>query len=156
MKVVFTAVGKPQAQWAKGAVAHYERFLKKYAQTEWNWVRSVSPAGRKPADVRRLEGKRLLDAVSRTPGFKIACDSTGQSFDSKKFANHWQEGTDRHGGRAVVLVGGAWGLDQSVLDWADSIWSFGASTYPHELALIIAAEQIARALSILRGDSYHK
>lgn len=37
----------------------------------------------------------------------------------------------------------------------DRVWSFGALTLPHELAAVVAAEQIYRAWSILKGKPYH-
>jgi len=156
VKILFAAVCRPQAQWAQSALDHYGRFLKKYATAEWHWVRAVSPRGRQPDEIRRLESERLLEAVHDIRGFKILCDRTGKALDSESFAQRWQRETDCHGGRAIVILGGAWGVDRTVHDWADLIWSFGPPTYPHELALTIAIEQIARALSILRGDSYHR
>ena len=156
MKILFAAVGEPKAPWAQSALDHYARFLKKYAGCEWQWVKAVSPHGKKPVDIRKLEGERLLAAVGKAAGFKIACDSSGKQFDSEAFAALWQRETDQRGGRAIVMIGGAWGLSPTVIKWADLIWSFGTQTYPHELALTVAIEQVARVLSILRGDSYHK
>ncbi|MCH8991279.1 MAG: 23S rRNA (pseudouridine(1915)-N(3))-methyltransferase RlmH [Acidobacteria bacterium] len=156
MRVLFTAVGEPKAPWAKSALDHYARFLNKYARCDWRWVKAVSPHGKKPMEIRRLEGERLLAAVGKAAGFRIACDPTGKQFDSEAFAALWQRETDQRGGRAVLIVGGAWGLSPAVNQWADLVWSFGVQTYPHELALTVAVEQVARALSILRGDSYHK
>jgi 23S rRNA (pseudouridine1915-N3)-methyltransferase len=37
----------------------------------------------------------------------------------------------------------------------DLLWSFGAATYPHELASVLAAEQLYRAWTILQGHPYH-
>ena len=34
-------------------------------------------------------------------------------------------------------------------------WSFGPMTLPHELASVVAAEQIYRALTILHRQPYH-
>ena len=103
-----------------------------------------------------MEAERLLKAALKLPGFKIACDAAGRTFSSDHFAQLWRKEMDHHSGRAVVIIGGPWGLDQSVLDWADLIWSLGPMTLPHELALIVAMEQIARACSINRGESYHR
>jgi 23S rRNA pseudoU1915 N3-methylase RlmH len=38
---------------------------------------------------------------------------------------------------------------------ADLLWSFGPLTLPHELAAVVAAEQVYRALCILSGHPYH-
>ena len=37
----------------------------------------------------------------------------------------------------------------------DLRWSFGPMTLPHELAAVVAAEQVYRAWAILRGLPYH-
>ena len=156
MKIHFVVIGKPSSQWAKEANAHYQRFLAKYAQCDWRWVRAVTARGLSADAIRQKESAALLDSVSGISGYKILCDRAGKTFRSEALAKEWQTGTDRNGGRAVIVIGGAWGVDERLHAWADLVWSFGPATYPHELALTMATEQIARALSILRGDSYHK
>ena len=37
----------------------------------------------------------------------------------------------------------------------DTYWNFGPMTLPHELAAVVAAEQIYRAWTILKGEPYH-
>jgi len=37
----------------------------------------------------------------------------------------------------------------------DLVWSFGPLTLPHELAAVVASEQVYRAWTILRGHPYH-
>lgn len=56
-----------------------------------------------------------------------------------------------------VVIGGADGfpeIDRKNMK-ADLIWSFGPMTLPHELAAVVAAEQIYRAWTILRNQPYH-
>lgn len=56
-----------------------------------------------------------------------------------------------------VAIGGADGFtaeDKKNLR-PDLIWSFGPMTLPHELAAVVAAEQIYRAWTILRNLPYH-
>ena len=38
---------------------------------------------------------------------------------------------------------------------ADFIWSFGRLTLPHELATLVAVEQVYRAYTINAGNPYH-
>lgn len=37
----------------------------------------------------------------------------------------------------------------------DLLWSFGPMTLPHELAAVVAAEQLYRAFTILKNHPYH-
>ena len=156
MNITFITVGKPTADWSAKAVQHYTKFLSKYARTDFLWVRAASRQAGTPAQAKAAEGERLLNAAAAHGGFKIACDATGRDFTSEQFASTLRTALDRHSGRAIVLIGGPWGLHRTVLDWADLVWSLGPMTLPHELALVTAMEQIARACSINRGESYHK
>jgi 23S rRNA (pseudouridine1915-N3)-methyltransferase len=54
------------------------------------------------------------------------------------------------------VIGGAEGLDASVLRRADATLSFGALTWPHMLVRIMLVEQIYRAQAILAGHPYHR
>lgn len=156
MKLTLIAAGKPSSDWSRAAVEHYTRFLSKYIRPELISVRNVAAKSETAANIRRLETQRLLDAAAKHHGFRIACDSRGRAMDSTRFAQSLQEGLDAHGGQAIALIGGPYGLDDSALEWAHLIWSFGPLTFPHELALVVAMEQIARAMSIARGGQYHK
>jgi 23S rRNA (pseudouridine1915-N3)-methyltransferase len=54
-----------------------------------------------------------------------------------------------------VVVGPHDGFRDEDRKRASLLWSFGPLTLPHELAAIIAAEQIYRAWTILRRHPYH-
>ncbi len=156
MRITLLTIGKPRAAWAVDALDHYTKFLSKYAEVTFRAARPASSSITNEKEIVRIEGDRLLELLASESGFKIACDKSGKSFSSEAFAQRLQKGTDAKGGRAIIVIGGAWGLDARILKWADLVWSFGPMTLPHELALITACEQTARALSILRGNQYHK
>ena len=60
-------------------------------------------------------------------------------------------------GRPVCfLIGGAEGLDASVIARADYVLSLGHLTWPHYLARAMLTEQIYRARSIAAGHPYHR
>ena len=56
-----------------------------------------------------------------------------------------------------IVIGGPDGFKASDLgQMAPTLrWSFGPMTLPHELAAVVAAEQIYRALTILHHQPYH-
>ena len=57
---------------------------------------------------------------------------------------------------AAFVVGGPLGLDPDFRKTADAVMSLSPMTLPHELARVVLAEQIYRAVTILRGVPYHK
>lgn len=68
------------------------------------------------------------------------------------FFSRWQEtGRPLH-----FLIGGAEGLDGSVIQRADAVISLGAMTWPHMLVRVMIAEQIFRAQAINSNHPYHK
>lgn len=110
--------------------------------------RRLPPAELKAAEAaliaRRLPAKAAV----------VALDGRGQALGSKALAGKlaaWIEA----GGLACV-IGGAEGLDDSILARADTVWSLGPATWPHLLVRPMLAEQIYRAHSILTGHPYHR
>ena len=86
----------------------------------------------------------------------IACDERGRTWGSRAFADHVAMLRDRGERRLVFAIGGADGLDASVLDTAASALAFGPQTWPHALARAMLAEQLYRAVTILAGSPYHR
>ena len=86
----------------------------------------------------------------------IACDERGKTYGSRAFADHVATLRDRGERRLVFVIGGADGLDKSVLDAASSTLAFGPQTWPHALARAMLAEQLYRAVTILSGSPYHR
>jgi 23S rRNA (pseudouridine1915-N3)-methyltransferase len=86
----------------------------------------------------------------------IACDERGKTYSSRAFADHIALLRDRGERRLVFAIGGADGLDTSVLHAAGSTLAFGPQTWPHALARAMLAEQLYRAVTILAGSPYHR
>jgi 23S rRNA (pseudouridine1915-N3)-methyltransferase len=101
----------------------------------------------------------LLEWLDRQPGrapaYAILLDSRGQQYTSEEFAE--QVGTLRDAGtqRLVLAIGPAYGLSNAARVRANRLFSLGRITLPHQLARVIVAEQIYRALTILAGHPYH-
>jgi 23S rRNA (pseudouridine1915-N3)-methyltransferase len=53
------------------------------------------------------------------------------------------------------LIGGAFGVDESVVKRANAKWSLSKLVFPHQLVRLILAEQLYRACTILRNEKYH-
>ncbi len=107
-----------------------------------------------PLEIRRREARSLLACVP-AGAIVVALDGGGPTPSSEGFASllrNWLEA----GREIVFLLGGAEGLDSSVLERADHALSLGALTWPHLLARVMLAEQLYRARTILDGHPYHR
>ncbi len=107
-----------------------------------------------PAEVKRKESTALLAAVPRD-AFVVALDLGGHTLDSAAFAERLS-GWAALSRQVCFLIGGAGGLDVSVVGRADYVLSLGAMTWPHFLVRAMLAEQLYRAQAIAQGHPYHR
>ena len=84
---------------------------------------------------------------------KIFLDPAGKPMDSAAFTALISK-AEMEGRDLVFLVGGHDGLPAGWAARADLLISLSPMTFPHELARVLLAEQIYRALATLRGHPY--
>ncbi len=105
-------------------------------------------------EIKRREAVGLLGALPAR-GFAIALDLGGTAPDTDGLVQ--QLAMWRDTGRALAfLIGGAEGLDASVLARADTTMSLGCLTWPHMLVRVMLVEQLYRAQAIAGGHPYHR
>jgi 23S rRNA (pseudouridine1915-N3)-methyltransferase len=101
----------------------------------------------------------LLDfldgAAQRTRPSLLLTDSTGQQITSTELAAHITQLFDSGQQTLVLAIGPADGWSAAARQRADKTIAFGKITLPHELAAVVAAEQLYRALTIRAGHPYH-
>ena len=107
-----------------------------------------------PVEIKRREGQALLAALP-AQAFVVALDMDGTTPDSPGLAK-LLEGWQSLGRPICFIIGGAEGLDASVIARADAKISLGRFTWPHMLVRVMLAEQLFRAHSILTGHPYHR
>ena len=108
----------------------------------------------KPQRVIEAEGKNLLDKIGKGD-YVIALDVKGKELSSEEMAGKLSEITFDHSS-IIFIIGGSLGLSEEVKRRADLKQSFGRITLPHQLARVVALEQIYRAFKINAGETYHK
>ena len=94
--------------------------------------------------------------TGRSSAVVVLCDSTGDQVTSEGLAELVRSQRDSAVQRLMFGIGPADGWSQAALAQAGKIISFGRITLPHELARVVLAEQVYRALTILAGHPYHK
>lgn len=158
MKLTILSVGKPKAAPLAEAVRDYVQRVQRYGGLELVTVagEDVAPRAR-PSEVARALAKEAARIMDKIPAGAclVALDREGRACDSPELARELALWHARE--RAVVcVIGSAHGLDGSVLAQARMRLSLSRLTLPHELALLVLAEQLYRAHTILRGEPYHK
>jgi 23S rRNA (pseudouridine1915-N3)-methyltransferase len=132
----------------------YRNKLSFWLPTEFHLLGSAAH-GRDAREKKiKAEGEALADFF-KTDDFVVLCDEGGRSFSSEKFARWWESSLNSGKKRIVIVIGGAYGVSESVKTRADALWSLSPLTFNHHLALAVAGEQVYRAMTILKGVSYH-
>jgi 23S rRNA (pseudouridine1915-N3)-methyltransferase len=153
MVVHLVAVGRVRDAALRAACADYAARIRGTWRLAVHEVRS--PGGDFPAAERvRREGGRLLDGIP-SGGVTVGLTRAGYAESSLGLAARLQR-WETEGKDVTFVIGGADGLDRSVLDRCDLALSLSALTLPHELARLLLLEQLYRATTIIQGTPYHK
>jgi len=116
----------------------------------------VKEAARVPtAEGQRQEEAARLRARLPAGALTVALAREGTGWSSAELAGMVEQW--RLLARPVAfIIGGSRGLAADLIAGATGRWSLGPLTLPHELARVVVAEQLYRAMTILRGEPYHK
>jgi 23S rRNA (pseudouridine1915-N3)-methyltransferase len=137
MKLHLLYIGKQRDANANALASEYMRRSERYMRCE----------------MREIQPNRYQLWAKHPSASKILLDPAGKVYDSVRFSkligNAEEEARD-----LVFLIGGADGLPGGWKERADSLLSLSYMTFPHELARAMLAEQIYRALTMLRGHPY--
>lgn len=146
-------MGRDRSGWFEPAVQGYAERVRRHAELDLQELPAAKGA-LPPADARRREGEALLSKLK--PGsWLVALDERGTLLDSVELARLVARARDA-GRELVFCIGGDEGLDAPVRERAWKVVALSRMTLPHRLARLVLMEQLYRALSLLRGEPYHK
>ena len=155
MKLSLWSIGKNNESYVKEGVEDFTKRLSKYFPVEWTIIPTPKNAGMlSEMDLKKKEGEIILQWLKQDD-YLIALDERGKSFTSEGLANLLQQRATESTKNVVFLIGGAFGIDEAVLQKAKVKWSLSQLTFPHQLVRLILAEQLYRACTILRNEKYH-
>jgi len=90
-----------------------------------------------------------------SPGdYVILLDERGKALDSPTLSKVLEEPLNRSQ-LVVLIIGGAYGVDESIHERANIVWSLSPLVFPHQLVRLMLTEQLYRAQEISVGRPYH-
>ncbi len=150
MPLKVLTVGKKHESWVSEGIERYQKRLRTPFSFEWVLLPHSSLEGDR---ARQEESERILSRLG-ADDYVILLDERGKALDSQGLSTLL--GEQLHASRTVVvIIGGAYGVDATVHDRAQFIWSLSPLVFPHQLVRLILTEQIYRAEQISVGGSYH-
>lgn len=93
----------------------------------------------------------------RDQGYGVfCCDENGETFSSEAFSKLLEKKERQFPKGLVICLGGAYGLPEELKSLIEKpLLSFSNMTFSHELASVIAMEQLYRQILIRKGHPYH-
>ena len=155
MKIQFWSVGKNHETYVKDGVDDFTTRISRYYPVEWKIIPTPKNAGAmSEQELKRKEGQIIMDSLSKDD-YLVALDERGKLLSSEDLAQFIQLRANESTKTIVFLIGGAFGIDELVLQRANLKWSLSKLVFPHQLVRLILAEQVYRACTINRNEKYH-
>lgn len=150
MAISILAVGKKHESWVDEGIQRYQKRLRAPFNSEWNLIPHSSLEG---LTARQEESERILSRL-KPADFVILLDEKGTMLDSPALSSLLEV----HLGQSesvVFIIGGAYGVDETIHRRAQVVWSLSKLVFPHQLVRLILIEQLYRAQQIASGGKYH-
>lgn len=155
MKIQLWSIGKPHDKELKAAIEQFTQRCNNYFNVDWNIIAGPKNAGAmSEAELKKKEAEIILGMLDKSD-YLVALDERGKQLSSEGLADFINSRANESVRRLIFLIGGAYGIDESVLKAAQLKWSLSSLTFPHQLVRLILAEQLYRSFTILRNEKYH-
>lgn len=105
-------------------------------------------------ELKKAEAVTILSMLQKED-FLVVLDEKGKMLTSPDLSAFIQNRANESTKNIVFLIGGAYGVDETILKKAQFRWSLSTLVFPHQLVRLILSEQIYRACTILRNEKYH-
>jgi 23S rRNA (pseudouridine1915-N3)-methyltransferase len=153
MRIRLLAVGRDRSGLYEPAVREYVSRLERYLKFELVEL----PEARKQAgtpQARDEEAATLLAELEPRERV-VALDERGDQPTSVEFSKRVERWLTR-GQDLALIIGGSDGLAPALLERSQERLALSRMTMAHRLARLVLVEQLYRAMTILRGEPYHK
>ena len=155
MKIRLIAIGKTDATYIAEAIAVYEKRLKYYIPFEIKYLPDIKNAKNLSAEQQKeQEGVSILAQINNGDDV-ILLDEAGKMYSSVEFSQLIEKKTQSSAKTLVFVIGGPYGFSPDVYSKAKARLSLSPMTFTHQMVRLLFVEQLYRAFTIIKGESYH-
>ena len=145
-------VGSIKEDYIRDAIEEYKKRLTRYTKLEIIELKDISYD-----DIDKsimLEGTDILKYIDNKD-YVITLEIEGKELTSEEFAEKI-DSIQSVNPNLTFIIGGSYGLSDSVKERSNFRLSFSKMTFPHQLFRVVLLEQIYRSFKIINNESYHK
>ena len=145
-------VGKIKEDYLNKGIDEYKKRISKYHNIE---IYELQDEGLRDKQTTIKKEKKKILKIINSKDYLIVLDINGKEMNSIQLATKIDE-IFISNSNITFIIGGSYGIDDSIKDLANLKLSFSKLTFPHQLFRIILLEQIYRAFKINNNEEYHK
>jgi 23S rRNA (pseudouridine1915-N3)-methyltransferase len=149
------SLGKPDKKELAGPIAVYLDRLKHYTKFEVVTIDNKRiPKNTTKEQILEAEVV-LIESRLHEKDILVVLDENGKEFGSLAFSEKLNRWMNRSPNRIIFLIGGSYGVAESLRKKAHAVISLSQLTFPHQLVRLLFCEQLYRAFTILKNEKYH-
>jgi 23S rRNA (pseudouridine1915-N3)-methyltransferase len=152
MRIRFIWPGKTKDERLRSLIDEYTKRLSRFTKCE---VVEVKESRTRDAAAVKKEWLRVLEAIGDST-LAVLLDLNGRELSSQELASQVQRWENDAVKEIAVVIGGPDGLSSEAQARANVRWRLTRLTLTHEMARVLAVEQLYRAYAINRGLPYQK
>lgn len=155
MKIRFLVIGKTEEEYLKTGISEYLSRLKRYLPVEYTELPAVKNISSLSTVEQQAREAELILKQLKPGEIPVLLDEHGRQMKSTEFAA-FLNGKMIAGIKSLVfIVGGPFGFHPSVKGRGYDLLSLSKMTFSHQMVRLVFVEQLYRAFTILRNESYH-
>lgn len=161
MKITILAFGKLKAPGLREAVDYYVRNCGAWSNVEEIEIKALTVPDKSQTTRSKIQTKEAelltekLSKILSPRGVFILLDEKGKALPTLEWASLLKNFEDHSVPEVAFCIGSSLGFDPSLKKKARAVLSLGPQTTSHEIARLLLAEQIYRALSHNHDHPYH-
>jgi 23S rRNA (pseudouridine1915-N3)-methyltransferase len=155
LKITFLCIGKTSEHWLQEGIDVYLNRLKHYVSLSFTVIPEPKNMPKNDMEKQKeMEGESMLCRIAPSDDVFLL-DERGNSYSSEGLADFFQKKMTANVKNLVLATGGPFGFAEKIYQRANGLISFSKLTFSHQMIRLLACEQLYRAFTILRGESYH-
>lgn len=155
MKVILLSVGKTDDLFFSQIIREYQKRVNFYLSFEMIVVPDLKNRKNLSENEQKTEEGNQIQKTLQPTDHVVLLDDKGKQYSSVEFARYMEKKMYTVAKRLVFVVGGPYGFSQEIYDKANERLSLSRLTFTHQMVRVVFAEQLYRAMTILKNEPYH-
>ena len=155
MNISIVCVGKVKEKYIIEGINEFLKRMQSFAKMRIIELKEDGNDNNRNLSIEK-EGEEILRTLEKIGGYNVLLDIQGKNFSSEEMAEEIERLTVNGVSSINFIIGGSYGVSESLRRASQMKLSFSKMTFPHQLMRLILTEQIYRWFSILKNTKYHK